>query len=118
MYSDCQALSARREVQYATASLLVLHMWGTMPKFMLYDQSVTQRFYCRLLLDRPIDEFCEDLVSHAGVLLLPATIYDHQPSVARRHFRVGLGRKNLPDCLTALDSYLNTIQDAHTAKTN
>jgi hypothetical protein len=30
-----------------------------------------------------IDDFCQRLVDEAGVLLLPASVYDHQPSTDR-----------------------------------
>ena len=42
----------------------------------------------------------------AGVLLLPATVYDHTPSIAAGRFRVGLGRKNVPECLKVLEQFL------------
>jgi aspartate/methionine/tyrosine aminotransferase len=45
--------------------------------------------------------FCEEAVRDSGVLLLPGTVYD-QP----RHIRFGYGRKNMPEALTQLDSYL------------
>ncbi|MEO8356958.1 MAG: aminotransferase class I/II-fold pyridoxal phosphate-dependent enzyme, partial [Chloroflexota bacterium] len=41
---------------------------------------------------RDVEKFCDDLVKKAGVLLLPGSVYDD----ARNHFRLGLGRKNLP----------------------
>lgn len=43
---------------------------------------------------------------NAGVLLLPATVYDHKPSVVDAKFRVGFGRRNMPDCLRVLDNFL------------
>ena len=39
-----------------------------------------------------VEEFCDGLVRNAGVLLLPGSVYDD----AGNHFRLGLGRKNLP----------------------
>jgi aspartate/methionine/tyrosine aminotransferase len=45
--------------------------------------------------------FCEKLVRDAGVLLLPGSVYD-QP----RHIRFGYGRKNMPEALTRLETYL------------
>lgn len=49
-----------------------------------------------------VDRLCERLVG-AGVLLLPGSVYD-QPG----HVRIGFGRANLPDALTALDEQLAT----------
>ncbi len=50
-----------------------------------------------------VEEFCDDLVKKAGVLLLPGTVYDD----SNNHFRLGLGRKNLPLAAQRLNSFLN-----------
>jgi aspartate/methionine/tyrosine aminotransferase len=49
-----------------------------------------------------VDQFCDQLVKKAGVLLLPGSVYDD----ARNHFRLGLGRKNLPQAVERLEEYL------------
>ncbi len=54
------------------------------------------------LLQGDIDVFCDNLVRTAGVLLLPGTMYDDSGN----HFRVGLGRKNLPQAVERLEEYL------------
>ena len=54
------------------------------------------------LLKGDIEEFCDDLVKKSGVLLLPGTMYDD----SRNHFRLGLGRKNLPQAVERLEEYL------------
>jgi aspartate/methionine/tyrosine aminotransferase len=54
------------------------------------------------LLDGSIDEFCDELVRNAGVLLLPGTQYDD----SQNHFRIGLGRKNLPQAIERLEEFL------------
>ena len=54
------------------------------------------------LLKGGIEDFCDDLVKKAGVLLLPGTMYDD----SRNHFRIGLGRKNLPQAVQRLEEYL------------
>lgn len=54
------------------------------------------------LLQGDIESFCDDLVNKTGVLLLPGTMYDDKGN----HFRVGLGRKNLPQAVERLESYL------------
>jgi hypothetical protein len=58
---------------------------------------------------RTLGQFRHDSVYDecAGVLLLPATVYDHPVSVANARFRVGLGRRNLPQCLQALEDFLH-----------
>lgn len=53
-----------------------------------------------------VEAFCERLVSGCGVLLLPSTVYDHGLSSARGHFRIGLGRRDLPECLKVLRGFL------------
>jgi aspartate/methionine/tyrosine aminotransferase len=54
------------------------------------------------LLKGGIEDFCDGLVRKAGVLLLPGTMYDDSGN----HFRLGLGRKNLPQALERLEEYL------------
>lgn len=49
-----------------------------------------------------VDTFCHDLVTQAGVLLLPGTLFDDTGN----HFRIGFGRKNMPEALAALESFL------------
>jgi len=56
------------------------------------------------LLRGDIEEFCDKVVRNAGVLLLPGTMYDDTGN----HFRVGLGRKNLPQAVEWLEKYLRT----------
>ena len=53
-------------------------------------------------LGESIDGFCDKLVREAGVLLLPGTVYDEH----NNHFRVGLGRKNMPEALARLEDHL------------
>ena len=50
-----------------------------------------------------VEEFCDNLVRKAGVLLLPGTVYDDSDN----HFRLGLGRKNLPQAVEKLDQFLS-----------
>jgi aspartate/methionine/tyrosine aminotransferase len=54
------------------------------------------------LLKGNVEDFCDDLVKKAGVLLLPGTMYDD----SHNHFRLGLGRKNLPQAVERLEGYL------------
>ena len=54
------------------------------------------------LLKGNIEKFCDDLVRNVGVLLLPGSMYDD----SRNHFRLGLGRKNLPQAVVRLDEYI------------
>ena len=55
------------------------------------------------LLKGSVDVFCEELVANAGVLLLPGSLYGPDYNA----FRVGFGRKNLPEALEKFKDYLN-----------
>lgn len=50
-----------------------------------------------------VDSFCNRLVNKQNVLLLPASIYDYQSN----HFRIGFGRKNMPECLDQFKKFLH-----------
>jgi aspartate/methionine/tyrosine aminotransferase len=49
-----------------------------------------------------VDEFCGNLLTAASVLLLPGTVYDHDGN----HFRIGFGRKNMPEAVDRLERFL------------
>jgi aspartate/methionine/tyrosine aminotransferase len=49
------------------------------------------------------DSFAHELVTGCGVLLLPGGCYD---AAFQNHFRIGFGRKNMPESLAVLDEYL------------
>jgi aspartate/methionine/tyrosine aminotransferase len=55
------------------------------------------------LLRGDVEEFCDRLAKEAGVLLLPGSIYDD----SHNHFRLGMGRKNLPQAVQKLEMYLS-----------
>jgi len=50
-----------------------------------------------------VEEFCDQLVKSAGVLLLPGSVYDD----SENHFRLGLGRKNLTQAVDRLEQFLS-----------
>jgi aspartate/methionine/tyrosine aminotransferase len=57
----------------------------------------------RLLRGGPIDRFAEELVETEGVLLLPASTF----GFGGDHFRIGLGRTDIPEALARLDAFLD-----------
>jgi aspartate/methionine/tyrosine aminotransferase len=59
--------------------------------------------FARFQLPGDVQQFCEQLVQQAGVLLLPGTVYDEP-----RHIRFGYGRRNMPEALAQLESWLVT----------
>ncbi|MBA7644930.1 Capreomycidine synthase [subsurface metagenome] len=56
----------------------------------------------RLIIDTNVEAFCFDLIKEKGVLLMPSTNYDY----GDHHFRIGFGRKNMPEALIKLEEYL------------
>ena len=50
-----------------------------------------------------VESLCDELVRKAGVLLLPGSMYDEHAN----HFRLGLGRKNLPEAVVRLEEFLD-----------
>lgn len=50
----------------------------------------------------PVDQFCQQLVQEKGVLLLPASVYGS----TEPYFRIGFGRKNMPEALSKLKEHL------------
>ena len=56
-----------------------------------------------LLIGGNVDQFCHQLVTSSGVLLLPGTMYDHPGN----HFRLGFARRNMPQALAQLENFLD-----------
>jgi aspartate/methionine/tyrosine aminotransferase len=56
------------------------------------------------LLGENVETFCERLVRQAGVLLAPGTLFDDHDN----HFRIGFGRKNLPEAIARLEDFLRS----------
>jgi aspartate/methionine/tyrosine aminotransferase len=53
--------------------------------------------------NRDVLEFCETVVRDASVLLLPGSVYDEP-----HHIRFAYGRRNMPESLAHLESYLQS----------
>jgi aspartate/methionine/tyrosine aminotransferase len=56
------------------------------------------------LVGEGVESFCHELVTTANVLLLPGAVYDDQGN----HFRIGFGRKNLPEAIARLEEFLRS----------
>ncbi|MBA7693089.1 Capreomycidine synthase [subsurface metagenome] len=54
------------------------------------------------LIGEEVEPFCDLLVQKAGLLLLPGTVFDD----TRNHFRIGFGRKNLPEAVSRLKEFM------------
>src|SRR3954465_5821700 len=55
----------------------------------------------RLLAGVAIEDFARELVDEESVLLLPGSIYGHPGN----HFRIGFGRRNMPEALGRLERF-------------
>ena len=56
-----------------------------------------------------VEEFCRSAVEEAGVLLLPASIFRSRlVPVPGDRFRIGFGRRNLPEAVDALAAHLQS----------
>jgi len=55
------------------------------------------------LIGENVEQFCDQLVTSSGVLLLPGTMYEHPGN----HFRLGFARKNMPQALAQLEQFLD-----------
>ncbi len=53
--------------------------------------------------DQDVESYCIDLVEAKGVLLLPSTCFDF----GKRHFRIGFGRRNLPECIQKFEEFID-----------
>lgn len=49
-----------------------------------------------------VNNFCMDLLNSTGVLLMPSSHFDY----GNNHFRIGFGRKNMPEALLKLEEYI------------
>ncbi len=59
----------------------------------------------RLLRGGPIDRFSAELVEAEGVLLLPSSVF----GFGGDHFRLGLGRTDLPEAVAGLERFLDAL---------
>ena len=66
--------------------------------------------FARFKPQQDVQEWCENLVRDASVLLLPGTVYDEP-----RHIRFGYGRKNMPEALAQFEAHLKSGSIARSA---
>lgn len=63
--------------------------------------------YPRYLGDEGVSAFCRRAVEGAGVLLLPADVYQSAlGATPTDRFRIGYGRRNMPEAVDALDDFI------------
>lgn len=51
----------------------------------------------------PVEIFCQGVLDQQGVMLVPGSVFEYPGN----HFRIGLGRKNLPDAVDHVSAYLS-----------
>lgn len=59
-----------------------------------------------LLLPQPVEEFAEQLVKEQGVLVMPGSVL----SLPGNYFRVGFGRRNMPEVLEHFEKFLKSYR--------
>lgn len=57
--------------------------------------------FVKYLSNQDVEWLCAKAIEKAGVLLLPGTVYD----ASSNHFRIGFGRKNLPQALEKFEQF-------------
>lgn len=60
--------------------------------------------FVNYLAQESSDAFCKRLVNEHGILLMPASVYDTNTN----HFRIGFGRRNMPEVLALFESVINS----------
>ena len=94
---------AERNLDIIKHNLTVIDdLFARYPRFFAWTRPQAGSMGFPKLLKGDVEDFCDKLVKKAGVLLLPGSMYDD----SRNHFRLGLGRKNLPQAVERLEEYL------------
>jgi len=103
------ALRAKEKVLKRNREI-VLHNLQTLEAFIKRNQQYVSwvrpqsgtMAVLELLLPIPIEDFAEDLVRSEGVLVMPGSVFD----LPGNFFRIGFGRKNMPEILKRFETYL------------
>lgn len=61
--------------------------------------------FARYLPKQGVDAFAKQLIDSKGLMILPSSVFDF----GNHHFRLGLGRKNVPEVLAVLDQFLQEL---------
>ena len=97
-----RVLGRSRRIVAANISLLDTFFERNVDRFAWVRPRGGSIGFPRVLGDLSIDRFAADLVEADGVLLLPASQFDHPGN----NFRIGFGRDNLPDALARLEAFV------------
>ena len=111
------ALKARRTILDANRALVVANL-DRVRSFMADHR---ERFewdepdagciaFPRYLGPEGVDEFCRAAVEESGILLLPNSVYQSRLApVSPDRFRIGFGRRNLPEALAQLELHMDRV---------
>ncbi len=71
----------------------------------------------RWVAARPVEDFCQEALDQQGVMIVPGSIFDYPSQLHHQsqHFRVGLGRRNLPEVLERVRDCLGDASLTYTA---
>ena len=96
---------AQRNVDIITRNLAILdHFFAGHSEMFSWVRPKACSIAFPKLIGEDIESFCHELVTSKGVLLLPGTIFDDQGN----HFRIGFGRKNMPESVSRLEEFLHS----------
>ena len=70
--------------------------------FTWHRTSASSIAFPKLLINKNIVQYCNELIQKSGVMLLPAALF----GLDAPHFRIGYGRKNLPEALVRWEKTL------------
>jgi len=93
-----------RSLATITANLAVIAtLFDRYPDLFTWVQPRAGSMCFPRLLKGDVEQFCDTLIRRAGIMLLPGSVYDDSGN----HFRLGLGRKSLPQAVERLQSFLD-----------
>jgi aspartate/methionine/tyrosine aminotransferase len=94
-----------RNLEIIRHNLALLDRWfASRPDRVTWVRPIAGPIAFPHLAGEPVETFCDRVRSQAGVLLLPGTLYDHPGN----HFRIGFGRRNMPEALARLEPFLGS----------
>jgi len=104
-----EGILARNRVLAGTNLDCLREFITTRPEhFQWYEPRGASVLFLRYLGAEGVEEFCRRAVEDFGVLLLPASVFSSDIGpVAEDRFRIGYGRRDLPDGLAALGRMLD-----------
>jgi aspartate/methionine/tyrosine aminotransferase len=95
-----------RNLEIISSNLDLLdQFFGRHPSWFVWQRPKAGSIGFPRFLGVDVEQFCKALVKKVGVLLLPGTVYDDTGN----HFRIGFGRKNLPEAIGRLEDFLQRL---------